>query len=105
MSITEEYLQKIWGTKWKYLIILDACRYDYFEKVYRDYLEEGVLERVFSPASGTLQWLTLTFRGYYRDIVYVSANPYVNSKMEVEDWHGTTKFDARKHFYLSLIHI
>ena len=69
MNSVRQYLTKIWGTNWKYLIILDACRYDYFEKVYRNYLDQGILERVFSPAGGTLEWLTLTFKGNYRDII------------------------------------
>lgn len=43
----ESVYDKIWGTPWKYLIVLDACRYDYFERIYREYLPEGKLESLF----------------------------------------------------------
>lgn len=74
---------KIWSIGWRYLIVLDACRYDYFEKVYKDYpiLKDGKLEKVLSPGSNTIEWITYTFRGVQcYDIVYISANPYINSK-------------------------
>lgn len=64
---------------WDCLIILDACRYDYFKNVYSDYLK-GSLKKAYSPASYTPQWLKNIFDGDYDDVVYVSGNPYVNSK-------------------------
>lgn len=73
----------IWSTNWRYLIILDACRYDYFEKVYWEFpeLRQGKLIKVTSPASATAEWLLKTFQGREcKDIVYISANPYINSK-------------------------
>jgi len=42
------------------IIILDACRYDFFEKVYRDYLK-GKLLKVRSANSTTPLWLTETW--------------------------------------------
>lgn len=81
---------------WDCLVILDACRYDYFEKVYDQYLN-GELRKVNSVGSDTPTWLVETFdnRQSYEDVVYVSANPFVNSQgVEfVED------FDASKIFY------
>jgi hypothetical protein len=76
---------------WDHLIILDACRYDYFEKIYKDYLG-GKLRKVISPASHTKEWIKKVFRGKYNDVVYVSANPLINSM-------GVGDFDARKHFH------
>jgi len=73
----------IWNTNWKYLIILDACRYDYFEKVYKDYgtLRSGKLKRAISPGSSTTEWLEAIFQGREcKYVIYISANPYVNSK-------------------------
>jgi len=73
----------IWSTNWKYLIILDACRYDYFERVYKDYstLRLGKLKKVLSPGSSTTEWLEKIFQGREcKDTVYISANPYINSK-------------------------
>lgn len=80
---------------WDCLIILDACRYDYFERVYDDYLT-GELVKVQSIASDTPGWLCGTFMDEesFDDVVYVSANPFVNSKGRklIEE------FDATEHF-------
>lgn len=39
---------------WGILIILDACRYDYFKK-YCDILPEGHLQKLKTPATWTLE--------------------------------------------------
>lgn len=81
----------MWKDDWKCLIILDACRYDYFKKVYKDYLS-GRLEKVYSPGSETREWLEKVFKDKRcDDTVYISANPFINSKGIP---HGS--FDPRK---------
>ena len=82
---------------WDFLIILDACRYDFFEDVYRNYLD-GNVKKAISPALHTMDWLNKVFPDFYDDIVYISANPYINSKIEVTDHYGF-KFDGKKHFF------
>ncbi len=77
---------------WDYLIVLDACRYDYFRNMYQDYFS-GRLESALSVGSCTLEWCIKSFQGMYSDIIYISSNPYINSKTEIKG------FDARKHFY------
>jgi len=77
---------------WDYLIILDACRYDYFSKLYGDYLC-GRLEKVISLASCTLEWCKRSFQERYDDVVYISGNPFINSMIETEG------FNAKDHFY------
>lgn len=85
----------IYREDWDVLIILDACRYDYFENLYQDYLPKGSLEKVMSEGSSTGEWLRNTFRdGVYNDIVYVSSNAFVNSKGA-----NIAGFDGRKHFF------
>jgi hypothetical protein len=79
--------------KWDYLIILDACRYDYFQKVYGNYLR-GTLRKARSPASATSEWLKKMFTRRYNDVVYVSANPYINSRGV-----DVVGFDARDYFH------
>ena len=81
---------------WDFLIILDACRYDFFEDLYRNYLD-GELKKTISPATTTMEWLNKVFPDFYDDIVYVSANPYINSRIEVTDQYGL-KFNGKKHF-------
>jgi len=71
---------KIMDEKWDYLIILDACRYDYFKK-YNNILK-GDLEKKLSSASCTYEWLEKNFKGkYFSDTVYVTANPRIHT-----DW-------------------
>ncbi|KXA97200.1 hypothetical protein AKJ38_01745 [candidate division MSBL1 archaeon SCGC-AAA259I14] len=78
---------------WDYLFILDACRYDIFERVYGDYLS-GRLIPVKSAGSGTREWAVNTFENVKMDdVVYVSGNPWFNSKFPMKG------FDARKHFH------
>jgi hypothetical protein len=78
--------------KWDHLIVLDGCRYDFFSEAYRSYFE-GDLERVVSPGSNTVEWRDGSFPGRYEDVVYVSANPYINSRVAVRD------FCAGDHFH------
>lgn len=82
--------------EWDCLIILDACRYDFFERVYKDYLD-GKLIKAHSPGSDTLEWLCGTFMDEetFEDVVYLSANPFVSSQgfQFIED------FDATEYFY------
>lgn len=89
--------ENILERKWKHLIVLDACRYDYFADMYSDYLSGG-LEKADSPVScesgvATSEWCKAVFTDRYDDIVYVSTTPHVNSKTEVNG------FKASKHFH------
>ena len=77
---------------WDLLIVLDACRYDYFSEMYRDFFI-GKLEKRVSPGCSTVEWLKRSFTSFYEDIIYISGNPYVNSKVKIAG------FDAKKHFY------
>ena len=59
---------------WDTLIILDACRYD----VLREVMGADIDYRV-SRGSSTLEWVRENFTdGKHDDIVYVTANPWVN---------------------------
>jgi hypothetical protein len=66
--------------QWDNLVILDACRYDAFRKLNRIV---GKLESRISRGSCTVEFLRENFTKYprqaaLREIVYVTANPYVN---------------------------
>ncbi|MBW8017464.1 MAG: sulfatase-like hydrolase/transferase [Planctomycetes bacterium] len=71
--------------KWDYLIILDACRYDYFESMYADYIK-GELSKRISAGSSTNQWRDANFQGKYDDIVYISGNPHLSENTSVYDY-------------------
>ena len=65
---------------WDNLIILDACRYDMFQKL--NYLK-GKLEHRLSRGSCTHEFLKENFEGKsYKDTVYVTSNPLVNYRDE-----------------------
>lgn len=63
---------------WDYLIVLDACRYDTFDKLHDEYFK-GNLNRVRSRGSSTGEWLYKTFPKKYK-ITYISGNPYINNE-------------------------
>jgi len=82
---------------WDYLIILDACRYDFFEKVYRQFLP-GTLQKKISRATSTSEWLNKNFPGRYDDMVYVSGNPHC-SDHEIYGFRGTDHFFKVEHVW------
>ena len=81
---------------WKVLVVLDACRYDYFEKVYRRFFK-GKLEKRTSPTTRSIEWLVETFKGNYQDTIYISANPFVTPKTEAVV--TGLKFSAKEKFF------
>jgi len=89
------------GDSWM-IIILDSCRYDFFERVYGEFLD-GELLRVRSANSTTPYWLRETWTGFY-DAVYVSANPFILPKVpersrggdEIRKWLGN--YNLSEHF-------
>lgn len=80
---------------WDILIILDACRFDIFNEVYRNHFS-GDVKKAISPATFTTEWLSKTFIDFYDDIIYISTNPYISSKPEYFD---ENMFIANKHFF------
>lgn len=88
----KETAVQVMDESWNYLIILDACRYDYFERVHRNLLPNGKLTCRKSAGSATVEWRNKSFPGFYEDVVYVSANPYINSERTVEGFWGAEHF-------------
>lgn len=83
---------------WDYLIILDACRYDFFKKCYRDFFSGGVLKKATTPFTNTMEYLNGTFNEKYLDnVIYISSNPFINSIMKVS--HGGLYFCGKNHFF------
>jgi len=78
MTIAIEQSKLLKAMSWNHLIILDACRYDYFSKVIYDYLD-GYLIRAWSPASCTKDWLIKLWNQLHH-LTYYSSTPLVNSK-------------------------
>ncbi len=76
---------------WDCLIILDACRYDYFEQMHATFLQ-GKLEKRTSLGSCTNEWTNRTFPDYYDDIEYISANPQIAGELTVYGFCGGKHF-------------
>lgn len=91
--------QEIVDEDWDYLIVLDACRYDYFKKNYRNFLS-GNLEPRWSAASRTAEWVIKNFTKPLDDIIYVSSNPFINGiGRPIEDITSLkVSWDAREYF-------
>lgn len=74
--------------KWDNLIILDACRYDAFQRHYAAEGLRGRLESRVSRGTETTEFLSENFGGRrFGDLVYVTANPWVTK-------HYRDKFHA-----------
>lgn len=74
---------------WDTLVILDACRYDAFERAAAEYGLNGRLERRISRESGTPGFLRENFsEGQFHDTVYVTANAYVNTLLNDDTFHA-----------------
>lgn len=87
---------------WDHLIILDACRYDFFKEV--NWLE-GELEKVKSQGSTSVEFLNKNFTDYYYNTVYVSANPFV-SPHPSSDPYQQEPFDSEEHFpYVNQVYL
>lgn len=73
----------VFGADWDNLLVLDACRYDMFEKQHG---LDGRLETRQSRASSTREWLHANFDGKeLLDTVYVTANPMLYRHRESVD--------------------
>jgi hypothetical protein len=88
MALKTNYLM---DEPWDFLIILDACRFDYFKKSYKNYFE-GNLEKRRSLGTCTPEWCNKTFTDQYPNVIYISGNPYINSKVKIK------RFEGKKHF-------
>ena len=73
---------------WDYLIVLTSCRYDFFKMLNKI---PGRLEKRISKGSCTIEWIIKNFTGYYDDVVYVSANPYI-SHVAFRGFRGSDHF-------------
>jgi len=79
----------VFSEDWDNLVVLDACRYEYFA----DLCEiDGNLQKRTSRGSATKEWVEANFGQDLHDTVYVSAN----------GWFLELGFDETLHDYVSL---
>jgi len=85
MQAPTQYINR-WD--WDVLVVLDACRQDYFIKVNN---LKGKLTNIDVESMDTLMWLTMNFPLQY-PYVYISANPYCNSKVRIRGFYAPHHF-------------
>jgi len=79
-------------TDWKNLVIMDACRYDSFEKIYPEYLE-GELRKVHNRGiSYTFDWFDEIFDGKWNAVLYSAAPFAIREKWSERGWTYTDHF-------------
>ena len=108
----------IFDLEWDNLIILDACRYDFFKEEVEKRKLPGKLGYIYSVGTCTLEFMLKTFSGpkeKYKDVVYISANPYASAylkdKVEVlpawdyawDEYFGTALPDAVYEYVLDVL--
>lgn len=68
---------KVIDENWYFLIILDACRFDYFRNV-NNIL--GKLSKINSIVTNTQSQLRRNFTDEYPNIINISANPHITPR-------------------------
>ncbi|WP_254766098.1 hypothetical protein [Salinilacihabitans rarus] len=69
---------------WDTLLLIDACRYDYFAE---ESDLPGMLDDRLAPGSMSLEFIDRTFAGrQFHDTVYVTANPFA-ARIEPNTFH------------------
>jgi len=85
----EEQKKLIHKFDWDYLIILDACRYDYLAALVSS---EVKIEKVLSPAPTTESWLLQVFPKRYDITVYAGTPFFAVCRVKV------LQYQAYEHF-------
>ena len=62
---------EVFDQDWDNLVVLDACRYDYFTELCDI---DGTLQKQVSSGSATREWVEANFNQPLYDTVYVTAN-------------------------------
>jgi hypothetical protein len=88
-SVNRPDSEPLTALDWDNVVLLDACRFDLFEEVISEDPLPGTLSKRQSIQSGTPGYLAENFSGgEYHDIVYVTANPYVNTELADDTFHA-----------------
>jgi len=77
---------------WKNLIVFDACRYDYFEKIYPDYLEGDLIKAHNRGISWSFDWFNEMFDEEYDAVLYSAAPFAIREKWSERGWTYTDHF-------------
>jgi len=95
---SENQKELIHNTNWDILLVIDACRYDYFQKYYKDILVGGSLQKAITSTTFTFGWIMNNF-GEGFDATFICTEPITDSIHDVSNKikHGNT-IDVSKYF-------
>ena len=83
---------------WDHLIVLDACRLDVFQKVYKEFFTNSQLKSIISPGSSTMEVVKKIFnddtKAYLRDVIFINSNPVIDNTL------GTSTLKEIFHKYI-----
>jgi hypothetical protein len=82
---------KVMDEDWDILIVLDACRFDYFSELYKEFFKGDLLKKK-SLGSHTTEWFKNNFKGYYPNVVYISGNPFINTSSKNKEFNAINHF-------------
>lgn len=79
---------KVMEEKWDSLIVLDACRFDFFKEI--NWIP-GKLKKRTSLGSHTEEWMRKNFQENYPETIYISGNPQI-SEVKCRERFGKVPF-------------
>jgi hypothetical protein len=85
------------------IVVLDACRYGFFEEVYDEYLK-GQLEKVWSSANNTPNYVASTWTNWH-DLTYISTLPWASDMAWASINHVEPYLSEANHGYRPSEHL
>lgn len=83
------------------LVVLDACRYDYFTEYISEYLD-GDLSKTWSSGNRTPRWIPATWDDEYEGVTYVNSSVVVSDihfKLRGRDYRPSDHFGEISHVW------
>ncbi|WP_155118402.1 hypothetical protein [Halorubrum sp. BV1] len=92
ISQTDQLIHSVTSSQDEFcIIVLDACRYDYFSEEYSDFIR-GDCRRAWSPVPYTKKFFRDVFTDYY-DLTYISATPQISNLSHSDsEWSAEATF-------------
>lgn len=88
--ITNRQREDVIDADWDNLIILDGCRYDFFQELDHDH--DGKMKPVISKSSNTPEFFSENFNDPpYPETVYISANPQLQKQDMSDIFHDVVR--------------
>jgi len=71
-------------SNWDILLVIDACRFDYFKKYYKEILGNvGNLQKTLSPSTFTIGWLIDLFNEKKENVIFICSESVSNKIKDI----------------------